>query len=320
MELRDDDGTLSPVQSNSATGSATLGTTPSAANAAPTPTLVGAAGGLQFNLVWDSSVASAPAAFEKAAIYAASLYSSLYSNPEVINIHVGYGEVDGLSLGAGALGESMSFGYLENYSQVSSALKKDASFSSAQAQADASLPASDPTHGGMFYVSTAEAKALGQVSGTGTGTDGFMGLSSMYSFDYTPNTKPASNQYDAIGTFLHEFSEVMGRTGSLGVTDGSNVYTPLDLFRYSSSGTRDLTPGAGYFSVNNGATNLGTYNNPKNGGDTADWIPTLVGDSYGSGYAGVQGGLSSTDIIENSVLGYKMTPLAVSAATSPKVA
>jgi hypothetical protein len=320
LELRDDDGTLSAVQSNSGSGSVTSGTTHSGVSVAPAPTLVGAAGGLQFNLIWDTSVASAPAAFEKAAIYAASLYTSLYSNHEVINVHVGYGEVNGLSLGAGALGESMSYGYMENYSMLSPALQKDATSSSWQAQADATLPATDPTHGGRFFVSTAEAKALGQVSGTGTGIDGFVGLSSMYAFDYTPNTKPAANQYDAIGTFLHEFSEVMGRTGSLGYTDGTNVFTPLDLFRYSSSGTRDLTPGSGYFSVNNGVTNLGTYNNPRNGGDTADWIPSLVGDSYGSGYAGVQAALSPTDIIENSVLGYRMTPTAVSATTSPKLA
>jgi len=282
--------------------------------------MVGTAGGLQFNLIWDSSVSSAPAGFESAAIAAASLYTGYYSNPEVINVHIGYGEVDGYRMGQGALGESMSYGYLESYSQVFSALQGNASSSSWAAQADASLPTTDPTNGGSFFVSTAEAKALGQISGTGTATDGYVGLSSIYPFDYTPNTTPAFNQYDAVGTFAHELSEVMGRVGSLGSIFGANIYTPLDLFRYSNSGIRDLTAGPGYFSINNGTTNLGTYNNPQNGGDASDWIPTLQGDSYGSGYAGVRAVVSPTDIIENSVLGYHMTASAKTYTTTPQLA
>ena len=63
----------------------------------------------------------------------------------------------------------------------------------------------------------------------------------------------------------------MGRFGSVGTELGSGVYTPLDLFRYTSSGVRDLTvgPASPYFSINNGATNLGTYNNPASGGDAS---------------------------------------------------
>src|SRR5262249_5405273 len=160
--------------------------------------------------------------------------------------------------------------------------KKDAFSSTWQRTADSSLPSSDPTKGGQFFVTTAEAKAFGQVSGSGTGTDGYIGLSSYYSFNYTGH--PSSTQFDAVGAMEHEVGEIMGLYGSLGSIFGHNVYTPLDLFRYSASGVRDLTPGPGYLSVDNGKTNLGTFNNPTNGGDATDWIPTLVGDSYGSGY------------------------------------
>jgi hypothetical protein len=320
LVLLDDDGHLSPVSSSAAGGSSTHSLTFFRFGGTPAPTLVGSAGGLQFNLIWDSSVASAPAGFESAAIYAASLYTQYYSNPEVINVHIGYGEVDGYRLGQGALGESMSYGYLDSYSQVLSELKGDAGSSTWAAQADSSLPAADPTNGGSFFVSTAEAKALGQISGYGTATDGYIGLSSIYPFDYTPNTTPAFNQYDAVGTFAHELSEVMGRVGSVGSIFGANIYTPLDLFRYSSAGTRDLTAGPGYFSINNGTTNLGTYNNPQNGGDASDWIPTLQGDSYGSGYSGVRAVVSPTDIIENAVLGYHMTQAAVNYTKTPQLA
>ena len=304
------DDKLSPVQS-SHHGSTSGGSTLLYRSSAPGPTLVGSAGGLQIKLIWDSSVASAPAGFMQAAIAAAQLYTTEFSNPEVINIQVGYGEVAGQRLPSGALAASESYGYSETYSQVAAALQQDASSSTWQATADASLPSSDPTNGGSFFVSTAEAKALGQVNAYGGSVDGYIGLSSRYPMNYTQSAISGS-QIDAVGALEHEISEVMGRMGSEGSLFGSNVYTPLDLFRYSGAGMRDLTPGSGYFSVDGGNTNLGAYNNPNNGGDAADWIGTLVGDSYGDGYPGVVAAVSPTDLIEDSVLGYRMTPLAVS--------
>jgi hypothetical protein len=317
LALLDDDGALSPVTEAHASGSQTT-SGHSQPSRTPAPTLVGASGGLQFNLIWDASVASAPAGFMSAAITAATLYTQLFSNREVVNVHVGYGEVNGTKLGAGALAASESYGYMETYAQVAAALKQDASSSTWQETADSNLPSSDPTNGGRFFVSTAEAKALGQVSGTGTSTDGFIGLSNLYAFSFTGN--PSAGQYDAIGAFEHELSEVMGRVGSVGSLFGANVYTPLDMFRFSSPGVHDLTAGPGYFSVDNGNTNLGTYNNPLNGGDASDWTPSLAGDSYGSGYQGRVAAVSPTDIIEDSVLGYRMTPLAVAQTSTAGLA
>jgi hypothetical protein len=97
----------------------------------------------------------------------------------------------------------------------------------------------------------------------------------------------------------------MGRVGSLGTEFGKNVYTPLDLFRYTSSGVRDLTPASGYFSVD-GKTMLMQYNNPNNGGDASDWNPSIKGDSFGSGYTGVAALVSATDLREMDVLGYTL--------------
>jgi hypothetical protein len=276
--------------------------------------LVGAAGGLQINLVWDTSVAGAPSGFKSAAIAAATEYTTTFSNPETITIDVGYGEVGGSAIASGDLAQSLFYGTYETYASVSSALLGDAGSSSYQALADSTLGSTDPTNGGKFFVSTAEAKALGQM--TGTGLDGAVGLSSAYSFDYNaPTTPVASGQYDAIGALEHEISEVMGRFGSVGAEVGSGVYTPLDLFRYTSSGVRDLTvgPASPYFSINNGATNLGTYNNPASGGDASDWVRTLAGDSYGSGYSGHTAVVSATDLVEDSVLGYKFTTAGLAA-------
>src|SRR6516225_9699882 len=111
------DEKLAPVQS-SHHGSSTGGGTLLYRSSAPAPTMVGSAGGLQINLIWDSSVASAPAGFMQAAVAAAQLYTNEFSNPEVINIQVGYGEVAGQRLPSGALAASESYGYSETYSQV----------------------------------------------------------------------------------------------------------------------------------------------------------------------------------------------------------
>lgn len=308
--LLDDEGNVTVAQAHPDRTSPVSGLARSLP--APPPTLVGTAGGLQFDLVWDPSVAHAPAGFRTAAIAAAQLYSNLFSNREVINVRVGYGEVGGMTLGVGALGGSKSYGYLESYATIAAALKRDASWSSWNQQADSTLPSTNPTGNGKFFTTTAEAKALGQVSGSSPAIDGYIGLSSLYSMDYVPGTRPTRNQFDAVGAFEHELSEVMGRLGSEGAIFGHNIYTPLDLFRYSSPGVRDLALGPGYFSVDGGRTNLGTYNNPRNGGDAGDWIQTLVGDAYGSAHRGVSAVVSRNDVTEDAVLGYKMTPLAVS--------
>lgn len=318
--LMTDDGPVSTMFGGSASKKGGPSSPPSPSPSPSPPlssggsTLVGAAGGLQFNLVWDTSVAGAPSGFKSAAIAAATEYTTMFSNPKTITIDVGFGEVGGSALYAGNLAQSRFLGTYETYASVRSALLGDAGSSSYQALADSTLGLTDPTHGGRFFVTTAEAKALGQM--TGTGLDGAIGLSSAYSFDYNaPTTPVAPGQYDAIGAMEHEISEVMGRFGSVGSKLGSAVYTPLDLFRYTSSGVRDLTvgPASPYFSINNGATNLGTYNNPASGGDASDWVRTLVGDSYGSGYSGRTSVVSPTDLVEDSVLGYKFTTAGLAA-------
>jgi hypothetical protein len=101
-------------------------TLPTTSSSSLGSTMVGAAGGLQFDLVWDSSVSSAPAGFKSAAIAAATYYTQMFSNPETITIDVGWGEVGGTAIGSGSLSESSSARTYEPYSAVRSALLKDA--------------------------------------------------------------------------------------------------------------------------------------------------------------------------------------------------
>jgi hypothetical protein len=274
--------------------------------------LVGPSGGLQFHLLWDTSVSAAPAAFKQAAEAAAGYYSQMFSNDEVINIDVGWGEADGIPVGSGDLAESVRPGEYLTYSQVLSGLDKDAAHSSVQAQADSTLPSTDPLGAKHYYVPFAEAKTLGFISSTGTEVDGYIGMSKTASLDFAQPT--ASGYFDAVGALEHEISAVMGRVDAVGSVYGAGIYTPLDLFRYSAPGVRATSASAAtpYFSINDGATNLGNYSTVK---DFADWNYSLIrGDAYGAATVGTTLAMTPNDLIENAVLGYNFTAAGLAAA------
>jgi hypothetical protein len=157
-----------------------------------------------------------------------------------LNIAFGWGEENGYAIQGDAVGKSSSNYINTKYSTIYNAIN--------------GLPKKDPTSGGTFYVSNAEAKALGLQPSVNP-IDGYIGLNSSDSFSFDPSNRAVNGDYDAIGVLEHEISEVMGRVGALGMTGANGEqnwhgwYTPLDLFRYASPGVRDLTPGPGYFSV-----------------------------------------------------------------------
>ena len=269
--LINDSGQVAPVVGHSSSSGHTTSTI-TQTYAAPAPTVVGTAGGLQIKLIWDSSVSSAPRGFMQAIIDAAHYYTSQFSNKEIININVGYGEIAGGQMSAGALGESESYGYLTNFPTVANALAKDGFTFAAT---------NEPTQS-QFFVTSAEAKTLGLVNASATALDGYIGFGTLsgtgdsWNLMATTtghNTGTASNQFDLQSIALHEISEVLGRLGMEGASiNGNATYTPLDAFNFASPGTLALSPSSGYFSTNNGTTNLGLFNNSaSNGGDIADW-------------------------------------------------
>src|SRR5215472_16102900 len=115
---------------------------------------------MKINIIWDPSTSFAPAAFKAAINWVVNFLDQLFTNNITINIDVGWGEIDNQSLVSGALGESEDFGNNLTYSQVRNVLIAGAT-SSDQIAADSTLPLNDPTDGGVFFVATAEEKALG---------------------------------------------------------------------------------------------------------------------------------------------------------------
>jgi hypothetical protein len=317
--LMNDSGQAAPVP-GTASAPATSALT-AATGSLPATTLVGPANGLQFNLIWDASVASAPHGFTQAVIDAARFYSTLYANKAVINIDVGYGEIAGTPLPAFALGASDPFGYLTDYGTVTSVLSQDGFAFSA---------ANEPA-GGQFFITSADAKATGLVD-PAAGLDGYMGFSDLTGTGFSWNTHASvsalnsgtgPNQFDLQAIAAHEISEVMGRLGieGLPVFNGLPTYAPLDLFTYQSPGVLALSPTGGYFSTANGLVNLGNFNNAAAiGGDIADWASassiTQSGtlglapgaqDAYDAfTFPGANGQVSLSDIIEMDALGYNL--------------
>jgi hypothetical protein len=158
---------------------------------------------MEINITFDSSVSSAPAGFTSAIEYAVSILDAAFTNPVTINIDVGWGEVGGTSLAAGDLGESVSFLSSYGYSAIKEALIAEGT-SPIQQAAYATLPATDPTGGGKFEITTAEAKALGLLSGSGTSIDGYVGFNSTAAWSFSPTATPAQNAYDFIAVAEHE--------------------------------------------------------------------------------------------------------------------
>ena len=297
---------------------------------APSLIAAGAAStsGLTINIVDDSSVTTASLTVRSelamAANAAVQFFETTFTTqtPVTLTIGLGWGEVNGstapFTIGNN-LGASESNGSQVSYQTVYHALQANQT-SADQAAAAASLPTSDPTRGSTtdYYVSRAEEKALNILVNPPNAVDGYIGISSAANFTFDPNNRAVPGYYDAIGTIEHEISEVMGRTGSLGTYDGTGIYTPLDLFRYSAVGVRQLSPGAGNFSVT-GQTLLTAYNNPTLGGDAADWISTLGGDAFGDGYQGVTSLVSATDVTEMNVLGYNLAATTNCFATGTRI-
>ena len=132
-----------------------------------------------------------------------------------------------------------------------------------------------------------------------------------YSWDYT-TAAPSAGQYYLIGTIEHEITEVMGRQSLINYAP--NFYSAMDLYRYSAPGVRSVAAGGSgstaYFSVDNGVTNLGTWNNNPNNGDLGDWYgsprPSGGANDAANDYStsGVINAFSASDITNMQALGW----------------
>jgi hypothetical protein len=285
-------------------------------------------GALRFQVTYDSSLTGArnastiESAFAGAIAYftgtfTAPLGGATANNPVIVNLSVGWGEVDNEALPSGALGASFTNLETVGYSQFDTALNQAGIVSSVPTSGD---PLAGTAHN--YVMATAEAKAIG-LNGSSTTPDGWVGFSSSANWYFGTGT-PRLTQYDFTGIAEHEISEAMGRIAQIGttaylngdITGGSTIsdaYTPFDLFRFDpSTGARSLTGGeAAQFSFNDMQT-LGTAFN-TGAGDYGDWAvpsPTSISttspnDAYDAGaYAGLSYAALANDTTVVAALGY----------------
>src|ERR1700674_3313004 len=147
--------------------------------------------------------------------FAAAEYEKLFTNPIHVNIDVVAGNT--------GLGRSSAdgVGYF-TYAQIRQTLIDN---NAAHPSTDgttfvATLETTDPTTGGLFVTTTAQAKALGFVPDN-LSYDGTITFSNHVAYTFDPNNRAAPGEYDFIAVAEHEMSEIMGRMPLLGVNLGS---------------------------------------------------------------------------------------------------
>jgi Ca2+-binding RTX toxin-like protein len=268
----------------------------------------GGRGVLTINVNYDASVNGAPAGFKPGIAAAVSYLESHFTDPVNVNINVGWGELGGDALPAHSIGASSFFLVSESYASLRGALVSDAKSADDQSSV-ASLPLTDPTFGGNFWASSAEAKALGLISDDMI-NDGSVAFDTATAWDFNASDGVPFGQYDFVSVAIHEISEVMGRAAQLGGAVGStgNSYMPLDLFRFTGPDHRSFSSNDfAYFSTDNGHTNLDNFNSDP-GGDFGDWADSPDADAFAAVQdSGVASAVTPVDLSVMDVIGWDTT-------------
>ena len=269
---------------------------------------------MNLNVSFDQAVSTLAPSLVAAVDYVVNYFDALFTNNVTVNIHLGYGEIEGSPLSAGALGESQTNFASVSYQQAIGTLESTGQLGSA------TLPGSFAA--GTLWLTTAQERALGLLPANSAEIDGWVGVSNTTPFSYAANATPAPGEYYFIGVLEHEFTEVMGRVSFIGAhLGGTQSYGIMDLYRFSAPGAHQTGAGTpAYFSIDNGITNLDNWNT-KVGGDLGDWAVSAGADAFlAFSSSGHVENVSASDLTLMNAIGWNTSNLTVSNTTIPAVA
>ena len=285
-------------------------------------------------------------------VAAAAMWSSKLTDSITVNITINFMDMQSSQI----LGQSSHVEGYTTYSNVKSALASNAT-SANDAIAIAHLPATrlafytnDTTANpstryldnlnrpwnNNLTMATANAKALGLLAADAPASDGAITFNSQFSWDFDRSNGIGSGTYDFAGVAAHEIGHSLGFISGVDTVDYfsypngpytnkplalsqyPDVFTPLDLYRHSSTDGGNLelsTLQPSYFSVDGGTTNSGSLSTGEyNGVDTPTRQASHWKDSLGLGIMGPTAGsgqllaISDLDLMAFDVIGYGVVP------------
>lgn len=251
--------------------------------------------------------------FEATIDSAIQAYASLITNSVTVSITFKPDESVGL-------GQSQTFETFISYSRFLTDLSAHATTANdATALAHLPVQSANPVDGStQMELSLANLRALGETSLATNNTgqpDAIISLKTSI-MNLTRTGTPDGSKYDLLATTEHEIDEVLGFGSALnGLANGAATPTgpisPLDLFRYTSTGSRSFTTDINanaYFSID--STTLLTRYNQIAPGDYQDFNAggqPQVQDAFAT--PGAQANLGTNEKTGLDVIGYTLSAI-----------
>jgi len=230
--------------------------------------------------------------------------------------------------------DNTAFGSLGGGSSVSMLINRTSDNPNGSGSATPYIDSAGANNSTM-HITTANAKALGLATGSGTvgscvtTCDASIVFSNTFAFDFDPTNGITAGQYDFVGIATHEIGHALGFISGVDVLDINsppvngpflaNQFTflnSLDLFRYSAlskaSGVIDFTADtrAKYFSIDGGTTIGPGFSTGRNFGDgqqASHWKDSLgLGIMDPTAATGELLAISANDLTAFDVIGWNL--------------
>ena len=252
------------------------------------------------NLIFDANAQAAPQSFRDAVKAGAAILDAAITDPIAVNIAVGYGEISGPN--AMQLTDSESFGgpasgVPVSYSALRTALLSNTT-SVAETSAISALPNTASLDGqSIFYVASAQAKALGAIAPTNQAIDGYIGFPASFSAD------------QLVTASIIEIAHAMGlQIGS----EAAGLFVQ-SLVSYSGAGQLSFTQPSGtpaYFSTDGGTSHQADYDVSSAFGSDPTLFENKSADPLNDPDTGATI-LTPLDLTELSAIGFDSTSIPV---------